>query len=64
MLSPEVNQWFINLKKSAATGEYINVKRGGQYSGKTRKSNKKSRTTNRSEYEGNDDASTSKDDQK
>ena len=29
-LSPEVNQWFINLNKAASTGESLNVKCGGQ----------------------------------
>ena len=62
MLLPEVNHWFIQIKKTEAAGESINVNDGGQYSGKSRKSNKQSRTTNKSKDEGNDEASTSKDD--
>ena len=30
MISPEVKQWFIHLKKAAASGEPIIVKYGGQ----------------------------------
>ena len=58
MLLPEVNHWFIQIKKTEAAGESINVNDGGQYSGKSRKSNKQSRTTNKSGNEGNDDALT------
>ena len=64
MISHEVKQWLINLKKLAASGESIIVKYCGHYLGKSRKYNKQSRTTNKSDDEGNDDASTSKDDQK
>ena len=62
--SPEVKQWFAQLKKSEASVESINAKYGGQYSGKTHKSNKQSITTNKYDNEVNYDASTSKADQK
>ena len=64
MLSPEVNQWFIQIKKAESAGEYIDAKYVGQYLGKSRKSNKQSEKKNKSDDEGNDDASTWKDYQK